>query len=420
MYCGNCLRDNALVAAFRALGHEVTMVPLYLPLTLDEPDQTAGSPIFFSGINVYLEQTLPWFRRAPAWLNKLMASPRLLKWAAGRAAKTRPADVAELTLSMLRGEQGNQQRELEILLGWLKTQPQPDVICLSNALLVGMARRLRQELRAPVVCMLQGEDLFLDALPEKFREACWQTVAERVAELDGIVAPSRYFAGQMASRLGLPAGRVSVVHNGINLAGYQRGPGGEAGSGSPVLGYFARMCREKGLPMLVEAYIRLRQAGRVPGLKLRVGGSCGPADQPVVNELRARLSTAGFATETEFCPNLDRDAKIRFLSSLSVFSVPAQYGEAFGLYVLEALAAGVPVVQPDNAAFPELLETTGGGLTCSAGDPQALADALEQLLTNPGRARILGEKGRQAVFGNFSAEAMARRLETVLKGVVRK
>src|SRR2546430_1964139 len=166
MYCGNCFRDNALVAALRHQGHQVLMVPLYLPLTLDEEDQSAGTPIFFSGINVYLEEKAAFFRRTPGWFHDLLAAPRLLKWAAGKAAKTRAPDLGELTLSMLRGEEGNQARELTELIAWLKPQPKPDAICLSNALLLGLARRLKSELGAPVVCMLQGEDIFLDALPE--------------------------------------------------------------------------------------------------------------------------------------------------------------------------------------------------------------------------------------------------------------
>ena len=93
MYCGGCLRDNALVAALRKLGHEVVMVPLYLPLTLDEEDQSAGTPLFFGGISVYLEQKSTLFREAPGWLHDLFASRRLLNWAAGKAAKTRPSDL---------------------------------------------------------------------------------------------------------------------------------------------------------------------------------------------------------------------------------------------------------------------------------------------------------------------------------------
>jgi glycosyltransferase involved in cell wall biosynthesis len=408
MYCGGCLRDNALVAALRKLGHSVLMVPLYLPLTLDEQDQSAGTPIFFGGINVYLGQKIALFRGAPGWLRDLFASPRLLKWAAGKAAKTRAADLGELTLSMLRGEAGNQARELEELLAWLKTQPRPDVLCLSNALLIGMARRLKADLDAPVACALQGEDAFLDALPETHRAACWRMLAKRAAEVDLFIAPSRYFGNLMRERLGLPADRVRVVHNGINLDGYEVEPGGNPRSPTPVLGFFARMCPEKGLDTLVEAYLLLRQRGRAGNLKLRVGGSCGPADEMFVNALRERLQAAGLLGDVEFHPNLDRAGKLAFLRSLSVFSVPARCGEAFGLYVIEAMAAGVPVVQPRVAAFPELIEATGGGVLCAADDPQALAEAIEGLLLDRARARALGEAGRHSVFQSFSAEAMAR------------
>jgi glycosyltransferase involved in cell wall biosynthesis len=417
MYCGGCLRDNALVAALRKLGHDVLMVPLYLPLTLDEQDQSAGTPVFFGGINVYLQQKTALFRGAPGWLHDLFASRRLLTWAAGKAAKTRPADLGELTLSMLRGEAGNQARELDELIAWLKTQPQLDVLSLSNALLIGMVRRFKSELRIPVACALQGEDSFLDALPESHRAACWRTLVERAAEVDLFVAPSRYFGNLMRERLGLAADRVRVVYNGINLEGYavegQKADGrrqkaeGE-GKGVPTLGFFARMCPEKGLDTLVEAYVLLRQRGRVGQLKLRVGGSCGPADGAFVDSLRKRLQASGLLGEVDFHPNLDRAGKLEFLCSLSVFSAPARYGEAFGLYVIEALAAGVPVVQPQAAAFPELIEATGGGVLCAAGDVLALAEAVEELLLNPKRARALGEAGRRAVFQRFSAEAMAR------------
>src|SRR5438046_5024624 len=183
MFCGNCFRDNALVAALRKLGHSVTMIPLYLPLTLDEEDQSSDMPIFFSGINVYLGQKSGFFRQAPGWIHDLFASRSLLRWAAGRAAKTRAADLGELTLSMLRGEDGRQARELDELISWLKTQPKPDVVCLSNALLVGLVRRLRSDLGAPVVCMLQGEDYFLDSLPADHRAATWNTLAARAAEV---------------------------------------------------------------------------------------------------------------------------------------------------------------------------------------------------------------------------------------------
>ena len=466
MYCGLCIRDNALVAILRRMGHQVVMIPLYLPFTLDEADQSEGTPVFFSGINVYLEQKSALFRRAPRWFHNLFNSRSLLKWVAGKAARTRAEDLGDLTLSMLRGEEGRQARELDQLIAWLKTQPRPDVICLSTALLIGLARRLKSELQCPVVCQFQGEDYFLDALPKPTRAACWQTLAQRAADVALFIAPSRYFGDLMRQRLSLPSEKLRVIFNGINLAGYGDQGGvlspeskvqspksvssiqnpvsseappasgtappapvppksDEGGSrlmphASPVLGYFARMCKEKGLDTLVEAYIILRQQGRVKDLKLRIGGGCGPVDEPFVNALRDRLSKAGLLGDVEFHPNLDRLAKVNFLRSLSIFSVPALYGEAFGLYVIEALAAGVPVVQPRSGAFPELVEATGGGLLCAPGDPQALAEAIEELVLDPERARALGDAGCRAVHEKFSADAMAQTTLEIYRNVLAK
>ena len=450
MYCGNCLRDNALVAAYRRRGHTALMVPLYLPLTLDETDLSAGTPVFFGGVNVFLDQKAALFRSAPTWLRRWLASPALLRWTGRFAAKTRPGDVADLTLSMLRGEEGNQARDLDELIAWLGAQPKPDVVCLSNALLLGTARRLRRDLEVPVVCLLAGEDSFLDNMPEPGRAEVWRTLAARAAEIEMFIAPSQYFAQRMAARLSLPADRVQVVPTAINLDGYpvpptdtprsrEQGAGGRKQEATrmddasrftfhasrftdhashPVLGYFARMCPEKGLDLLVDAFIEIRQRARVPTLRLKVGGGCGPADEPFVDGLRGRLRSRGLLAEVEFHPNLDRSAKIALLESLSVFSVPALYGEAFGMYLLEALAAGVPLVQPAHAAFPEVVQATGGGVLCPPGDPHALAEAIEALLLDPARRRALAEAGQRAVHTRFSvngaAEAMLRLFEGVL------
>ncbi len=423
MYCGNCFRDNALVRELRRLGHDVTMISLYLPLTLDEADESAATPIFFGGISVYLEQKSNLFQRAPQWLRRLLASRRLLAWAGSRAAKTRASEVGDMMLSMLRGEEGRQARELDELIAWLKTQPQPDVICLSNALLVGLARKLKSELRTPVICTLQGEDAFLDGLPDSHRDAAWQLLRERSADVDMFIAPSRYFGDLMTRRLGLPPGKVSVVHNGINLDGYGKANNHEprtTNHTAPVLGYLARMSKDKGLDTLVEAFISLKQRGTIPRLKLQIAGSCGPGDEPFVQSLRKRLAEAGYIGEVAFLPNLTRAEKIDFLRGLNVFSVPALYGEAFGLYVIEAQAAGVPVVQPRHAAFPEIIEATGGGILCEPGDAKSLADKIEELLLNPTQATALGERGRAAIIEKFSVEAMAGATLRVFEIVNRK
>ena len=404
MYCGGCFRDNALVAEWRRAGHHALMVPLYLPLTLDEPDQSAQAPIFFGGINVYLEQKSALFRRLPRWLLRPLESRAVLKWAAGRAARTRAADMGDLTLSMLRGEEGNQARELETLIDWLRTQPKPDVVCLSNALLVGFARRLKAALNVPVACLLAGEDVFLDALPDSARDTAWRILAGRCREVDLFLCSSHYFAELMRRRLELRASQVRIVPNGINLQGFT--PAATPPQ-PPVLGYFARMCPEKGLATLVDAFVLLKQRESGRELRLHVGGGCGPADESFVAEQRKKLAAAGVMEQARFFPNVDRAAKLEFFRGLTVFSAPALYGEAFGLYVLEALASGVPVVQPRHAAFPELIESTRGGLLCEPGDVKSLVDAIEQLLLDPQRARELGRIGREAVVQDFSIARMA-------------
>jgi len=416
MFCGNCFHDNTLVAALCQLGHDATMLPLYLPIRVDGENQSDGQPIFFGGVNVYLAQKSALFRKAPRWLHRMLNARGLLEWAAGRAAKTRADDVGEILLSMLRGELGNQNREITELIGWLREHAKPDVICLSNALLIGMTRRLKRELNVPVVCLLQGEEPYLDSLPDAFREPAWKLLTERAADVDAWIAPSQWNADCLTKRLQLRPERVHVVHNGIKLDDFpsQKTITNSQGQKAPVLGYFARMCKDKGLDLLVEAYIHLKNRGKIPRLKLHIGGGCGPGDEPFVKSLRARLAEAGYIAEVSFHPNLSHAEKVAFLQALDVFSVPAHYGEAFGLYLIEAMAAGVPVVQPRTAAFPEIVEASGGGTLCEPNDPKALATAIEELLLEPARAQTLGQAGQNATREKFSAEGMARATLAIL------
>lgn len=404
MYCGNCFRDNALVAQLRRMGHHALMVPLYLPLTLDEADQSEGTPLFFSGLNVYLAQKFNCFQQAPNWLRSMLTSGRLLNWLGNFAGKTRGAEAGDLTLSMMRGEAGNQARELEQLIAWLKEHEQPDVVCLSNALITGLAKRIRQELGVPVVCLLEGEDAFLDSLPSPQREQTWAELSKRVADIDLFIAPTRYYADAMAQRAGIPAAKLEHINNGINLDGFEPS---DLPDDPPVLGYFARMCPEKGLDALVDAFVRLKQTGPIPGLKLAIGGGCQPGDKAFVEKQKARLRAAGLLGEVTFRPNLDRHAKLVFYRGLTVLSVPASYGEAFGLYVVEAMASGVPVVAPDDASFPEIVEGNGAGVICEKDNPQALADAIGQLLLDRERLAKCAAAGRQAAVQTFNIERMA-------------
>ena len=350
-FCGTCLRDHALVKALRRLGHDALLVPMYLPLLLDDSGRSDGTPLFFGGINVYLQQKLAVFRHTPQWLDKFFDSPGLLRQAGKRAGMTDPRELGEMTLSMIKGEHGYQVKELDKLIRWLIDE-KPDVVCLSNSLLIGLAHRIREELRIPIICSLQGEDAFLDSLPEPYREQCWRLVQEHSADVNRFVAPSRYYGTLMQERLRLDADKTAVIYNGIDLEGFAPA---QAPPQFPTVGFLARMCREKGLDTVVEAFRKL--ASRVPRARLKVGGSQTDADRSFVNGLKGRLEQAGIANAVEFRPNLTHTEKQQLLREVTILSVPTRSGEAFGLFVIEALAAGVPVVQPTSGAFPELVSS---------------------------------------------------------------
>ena len=410
-YCGNCLRDNALANELRAEGHNVHLIPLYLPHIVDEPT-AAATPLFYGGISVYLEQKLALFRHTPRWLDNLLNNSKLLKWAADHAGMTSAHDLGSITLSMLNGEEGKQNKELTFLINYLKQHLPIDIICLSNAMLLGLARRLKSELSCNIVCTLAGEDGFLDALTPAFKDNCWATLTQRAKDADGFIAVSNYYADVMTNRLSLDPTKVHTVYNGINLEGYTPA---DSPPDPPTLGYLARMAPFKGLETLVDAFIHLRTNNRIPNLKLKIAGSTVPDDKTFIEKLEKKIAAANLTTDATFHPNLDHAEKIEFLRSLSVFSVPATYGESFGLYLLEAWAAGVPVVQPRHAAFTELIESIGGGILCEPDSAEELAHAIELTLHRHEDSRQSALEARNKVLNDFSVAAMARNVLDVFQ-----
>ena len=408
-YCENCLRDAALVKALRAHGHDVVMVPMYLPLVMDAPDAAAQGPIFFGGVNAYLQQQTRFFRTTPRWLDRIFDARWLLDLAARRAGSMRAHGLGAMTLSMLRGEDGNQAKELARLLGWLKDLGPVDIVHLSNALLLGLAKPLRAQLTARVVCSLQDEDSWLDALDKPYDQRCWQAARDAAAQVHAFVAVSRFYAGRMRERLALPPERLHVVHPGIDLDGYAPAP---QPPDPPVIGYLGRMSPSLGLATLAEAFIRLRQPPFSRKLRLRISGGMTADDRPFVSRLRGQLRQAGLAGDVDVVEGFDRSTRLCFLRSLTVLSVPQAKPEALGLFILEALASGVPVVQPAIGGFPELIEATGGGVLFDPNTPEALATALDALLLDPDRLRALAQRGRASVLERFGlAQAAQRMLE---------
>ncbi len=425
-HCGVCMRDNALAKELIRQGHEAMMLPMYLPLTLDEASASPEMPIFFGGVSTYLREKVPLLRRMPRWLDRLLSQRFLLKCLAGKAAaKTGGPEVAKMTLSMLRGEQGNQAGEIEELVAWLREHAKPEAIWLSTALQAGLARRLKAELGVPVLGFLQGEDSFIDGLGEPWSKQVWGLLAARMREVEMWIAPSRYFADLMARRLGWggeeSTRRIRVIPNGVALDGYSVEP--PTRPTVPTIGYLARFVPGKGLGILVEAFIELKKRGRFPEARLRCAGSMTDGDARYVATLKKRLAETGLTQDVEWLPNVSREEKIAFLESLTVFSVPASYSEAFGLYVIEALAARVPVVLPNASAFPEILEATGGGVLYEptrgeTANGQLLATALEALLADREEATTLGLRGRYAVEREYSLTRLAARLAETTREMI--
>jgi glycosyltransferase involved in cell wall biosynthesis len=413
-HCGSCLRDNALIKALRARGHDAMMVPLYLPLVTDREPANPEIPVQVGGISLYLQQKMPWFRFAPRWLHRWLSDPGRLRLAARFMGMTSPKDLGEMTLGALEGENGRQWGEWKRLLAWMKEE-KPDVVSLSNSLLIGLCPAIKRDLGIPVVVSLQGEDAFLDTLVEPYRERAWTVMRENAQHVTRFVAPSRFYARVMQDRLAVGMERMAVVMNGIDVTSFSVA---EPDPNWPTIGYFARMIHGKGLTTLVDAFIELVRRGNVPRVKLKIGGSKTPGDENYVQELQAKLKAAGCEGRVEWHPNLTMSEKVKFFRDLTVFSVPATYGEAFGLYVVEALAAGVPLVQPEHGAFPELLELTKGGILCTPDNPIALAGCLETLLLDDHEREQLTSRGMAVARQEFSAAKMAERFEAVLADAV--
>jgi glycosyltransferase involved in cell wall biosynthesis len=411
-HCGSCLRDNALIKALRVRGHDALMSPLYLPLVTDREEASPGEPIRVGGISLYLQQKMPWFHRMPRFVHGWLNRPRLLRFAAKGMGMTSARMLGEMTVGSLKGREGRQWGEWHRLIDWIKFEAKPDVVSLSNSLLSGLAPALADEAGVPVLVSLQGEDSFLDTLEEPWRQEAWDAMRTNACSVSQFIAPSVFYQGVMAQRLGVARDRIAVVPNGLDLVPF---PIAEADPNQPTIGYLARMIHGKGLGILVDAFIELVRRQSLPRVRLRVGGAFTAVDETYVKELKAKLAAAGCAERVSWHPNLSFQEKLKFLSELSVFSVPATYGEAFGLYVVEAMACGVPVIQPDHGSFPELIEGTGGGLLCRPDDAGSLADQLENVLKDETLREVLVNSGRAAARSSFTASRMAERFEAVMQ-----
>jgi glycosyltransferase involved in cell wall biosynthesis len=406
MYCGSCLHDNTLAAALLKSGQDVVLVPTYTPLRTDEPNVSIPR-VFFGGVNVYLQEKLPFFRHTPWWVDRLLNHPGLMNRLSRRAGSVDPTQLGGLTVSMLRGEEGHQRKEVEKLVHWLLTEIEPDVVHLSNSMQIGMARMIRERSGPPIVCQLSGEDLFLEKLPPPHYEQARTLLRERASDIDAFVAFNCYYADFMADYLAVERSKIHIIPHGLNLDGH--GTRIEKPRDEPrVIGYLARICQDKGLHLLVDACERLAQRSDLPPFKLHAAGYLGEGDRSYLEQLHSRAANGPLAGRFQYVGEVDRPAKIAFLQSLDVFSTPTVYRESKGLPALEAMANAVPVILPNHGSFPEMIADTGGGLLHKPHDSADLADKLLELLRNPARATQFGLAAKQAISDRFNASNMAK------------
>jgi glycosyltransferase involved in cell wall biosynthesis len=412
MYCGSCLRDNALASALIARGHDVVLTPVYTPTRTDEAN-VSHHHVVFGGISVYLEQHSPLFRHTPRILDRLWDAEWVIRMAAKRQIKVDPQSLGEMTVSMLRGDRGFQRKEIAKLLDWLKMEPRFDVINLPYTLLLGLAEPLRRTLNAPICCTLQGEDLFLDGLGEPWKRESLDLIRAASEHVDAFLPVSRYYFEYMPGYLHIPREKMRLVRLGINLDGYT--PRDPARTEPFTIGYLARIAPEKGLDVLADAYRRLRTRPGIGPSRLVAAGYLAPEHQAYLDRIKSDLDAWGLSSQFVYRGEQDRAGKIAFLRSLDILSVPATYEEPKGIFLLEAMAAGVPVVQPQRGSFPEILETTGGGLLVEADNPEALADGFLTLWRDPQQAAALGAAGAAGVRQHYTAQKMAASVEAVYR-----
>ena len=408
------------------------LAPLYTPLRTDE-ENISIDHLALGGINVYLDESLTWWRRMPGFVRRLVDQPWLVRWAARFGGSTRPEHLGRLAVAMFRGDDGPLKDDVQQMLDWLQADIRPDIVHLSNVMLAGLARPLKERLGVPVVATLTGEDWFLEKLPQPYYDQALAELRARAADIDCLIALSRDYADFMAGYLRLPREKIEVVRPGLNLEGFpvgwdklaERAPAHQEdesvgqhsqarlshptafpqGSGELTIGFLGRICEDKGPHLLLDAMAALDDAPNVPPYRIRLAGYLDRADRHHLKNLLRAARRRGMADRFQYVGELDRAGKIAFLQSLDVLCLPSLLRESKGLPALEAWACGVPAVLPDHGAFSELVADTGGGLLYDPQQPDGLAAALLRLITDAELAARCGRTAQQAVYQRYTAQS---------------
>lgn len=410
-YCGNCYRDMIYLRSIRKVsGTVASAIPLYLPPDISVNDKDLDSNVFFGAISLYLREKVPFLRNMPSFFDKILDSRPMLKMAAKRAGTTRTEGMEDMTLNMITGKKAFPEKELNRLISYLEENGKPDIIHLSNALVIGLAGQLKKKMDVKIVCSLLNEDDWINDMAEPWQSQSWKMIAGEAGNVDAFITPSRYYRDFFISKTHIDTEKFNVVPLGFE-------PGNllniENKAEWPSLGYFCRVNSHNGFDKLVDAFIKLRTENRMPGLKLHVSGGYTGDDRSFISEQIKKIKAAGLGGAVKIYPDFNGNGKKEFFSNIDVMSVPVRKYDGYGLYLLEAGAAAVPSVQPSTGAFPEIIESTGGGVIYEPDNVEQLCRSIEDLLKDREKIKALGLRGRENVVKKLSLEKMSLDLAAV-------
>jgi glycosyltransferase involved in cell wall biosynthesis len=414
-YCGNCLRDSGYTKSLVKLGHNAMMLPIYLPLNMEHGVEENATPIFYGAVNVYLKQKISFLRHMPKWMENIFNSSSILNFAAKQAGSTRTEGLEEMTISMLKGEDGNQNQDLQELIDFLKVHEQPDVVHLSNALLLGLAKQIKDQLKIPVVCSLQDEDVWVDAMNDHYRPIVWDLMSEKAKDIDAFIAVSDYYAKEMKEKMRIPDHQMHTLPIGLEADLY---PYSAPVENPPTIGFLSRMYEEHGFGLLIDAFILLKNDPEFKEIQLKVSGGYTADDKKFVKKQFRKLQKAGISKDVEVIEDYEAKNRHLFFRQISILSVPVLKGEAFGTYQLESMLCGIPLVQPALGAFPEIIDQTAG-ITYSPNTPDALAAKWKEVLRQPELIQEMSRKGREKVVQKFEIDKVSKQVLEVYKSLVK-
>lgn len=410
-YCGNCYRDMIYLRAIRKTpGTKASAIPLYLPPDITDSNDGLDHNVFFGAISMYIRGKVPFLRDMPVLFDKILDSPAMLRMAAKRAGTTRTEGMEEMTINMISGKDAFPEKELERLSDYISREGKPDIIHLSNALIIGLAGRIKSRIDTKIVCSLLNEDDWLNEMPEPWQSKAWSKIAEGSCNIDSFITPSEYYKAFFSSKTGISEDKIHVVPLAVD---YQSISEIKKNGNFPSLGYLCRVNSSNGFDKLIDAFIRLRSGNRVPGLTLHVSGGYTSDDKPFIKRQMRKIRKAGLNDAVKIYTGFSGEDKAEFFSNIDVLSVPVRKYDGYGLYLLEANAAGIPVVQPSTGAFPEIIRSTGGGVVYEPDDIESLASAIEGIFSDKMLLTSLADAGRKTVKEKLSIDVMAAGLSGV-------